>query len=349
MLGGLDHMAVGGRSYRPKADGTLRRRPTHLIFVAASACSTMGFGCEQSIPAPTTGIEGMDAGPVSFDSGVDASVTVTPSTGVNGPNGTTVKVPIMTSPAVAGLTLTVTALPASIAISPSTLVTTDNGTATAFALVPYGTQGFVVVSGFGTTSGAIPVSSNPIQLTATVEPTAAPGPAGTAFTVDISGAPQGVVLSISALPTTISVDPHTYTVGSGPAAVTAIVPYGVSGVLVASAPGIPPASAMLTNAPLTVACTSWTQLQSGLYQLTARIVEGNQPVPAATATFAPLFGMGSVQPQTAMSDSSGIATTFVTIPDDAGTAIVDTVVGSSEMTTAIGGNAVPAADGGACL
>ncbi|HTA92219.1 MAG TPA: hypothetical protein VK745_21720 [Polyangiaceae bacterium] len=72
---------------------------------------------------------------------------------------TGVVVPVEVHSGASDLNVSFSAEPATIAVSPSTSLTDQNGNATAYALVPYGTQGDVVASAIGATTGGITVST----------------------------------------------------------------------------------------------------------------------------------------------------------------------------------------------
>jgi hypothetical protein len=131
-----------------------------------------------------------------------------------------------------------------IVVSPATVTTDDHGNATAFALVPYGTEGIVVASAVGATAVSIPMECAPVSLCGlTVQPettVGSIGPTGQVCSVSVKAlrtgpceggtpAPAGVSLTFAVIrpsgsDSTVSVA----TDSSGEASAKLLIPWGAN-------------------------------------------------------------------------------------------------------------------------
>jgi hypothetical protein len=94
-----------------------------------------------------------------------------------------------------------------------------------------------------------------------------------------------------------------------------------------------------------VSCLGWGSTGTGIYQLSASVRDGTQPLPGANVVFTVIYPgtyAGTVTPPSALTNDAGNATAFLAVPDAAALPIVvEAVVGSSAVTTTV------AASGGA--
>lgn len=301
----------------------------------------------------------------------------------SGPTGLTIPVQIRT-PGAGNIGVALSSLPALISVSPSTVTTNNSGTATAYVLVPYGTEALVVGSA-PLATGSVTVSAAPLTLcppllqaadsggdigptgqiyavsvqamTAGSCPGGTPAPAGVGITITSiqpSGASGG---SVSGTSTGAGSGTSSTSVGSvltnsqGLATTNLQIPWGPD-VLVQATGGGGLSSTLIQGVanPVTISCLYWTLQQPGVYRLHAQVVDDNQPVAASTVTFSvvsPVTNVGSVIPSSATTNEVGVVETFVTVGNATNLpVIVQAAVGSSSMAAEI--TDAGTGDAGAC-
>jgi hypothetical protein len=229
-----------------------------------------------SLPVPLT----ISNGTVTFQGDAGASVVLTPS-GATFPVNITAMAPggDTASPTVPGMAVNFTAQPSGVIVSPPMVVTNDGGEATAYAFVPYETQGVVVVSAAGAALKQIGVSNPAVTLQGTPVVLSGNTPSGTTFQVAVialtslgvdGGAPPGAdggdggtltvdggteitgfPVSFTAQPASILVSPATVTTADGGEAVAYVfVPYNTQGFVIASGTGAVPTTIPVANPAL---------------------------------------------------------------------------------------------------
>ena len=181
------------------------------------------------------GLGGCSGSQITLQGAVDGGV-------VYGPTGVTQRLSISASNR-SSLSVALAPQPGTITVSPSTVTTDDYGNATAFAFVPYGTEGVVVASATSATSSSIPVQCAPINLcdlTVELEPGGGEiGPTGQVYSVSVQAAVDGPCGSGNPAPAGISL------------IFAAIQPSGSGTTSTASGGGIAIANAIATATVLT--------------------------------------------------------------------------------------------------
>jgi hypothetical protein len=299
-----------------------------------------------------------------------------------GPSGATLTVQVTSAPA--GQVVSFAPVPSAISVAPSNVTADPNGNAVAYALVPYGTEGVLVASAPESTPKSIYVQASPLTLCPPVveqHDAGDIGATGQVYTVSVQAlttggcanpgnaqAPAGVPITITTSQPGASSSASSGSDGGAPAssgsssavlltgdngqAVTNLqLPWGANVVVQATGGGGISETSVTANAnPATVPCLSWSQAQSGIYQVSAVVVDGMQPIPAAPVNFSvvlPSAGAATLTPASALTNQKGVATTLLVVPD-AGSfpVVVAAVVASSSITTTIDGG--PSGSSGQC-
>jgi hypothetical protein len=241
-----------------------------------------------------------------------------------GPMGVTLQLSVKGVP---GLAVTLAPLPSTLLVAPVTVTLDESGHSTADVLVPYGTEGTVLVSAPGATAGAIPVKSDPLTLCTPTFQGANDGgdisSTGEIYTVSVraltsgtcdagaeagTSAPAGVALTLTTSQASnatggggssgssgasSSSTTTALTNQSGVAQTNMQIPWGPNLLLQATGGGGLSSATLsgLAN-PITIACMYWSLFNAGLYRVSAQVVVRNRPLSATTVSFAVLRAMG---------------------------------------------------------
>jgi hypothetical protein len=204
-------------------------------------------------------------GAVAFSGGADAAAANTPS-GTTFPVTVTATVPLDDggSGAVPGMTVNFTAQPSGVTVSPAAVITDDGGQATAYAFVPYDTQGVVLVSATGAVLAPVGVTNPPVTLQGDAGTLVGNTPSGSTYPVTVlatargadggASAILGFPVSFTAQPASITVSPATVaTNDAGTATAYVFVPYDTQGFVLAAGTGAVASTIQVGNGALVLA------------------------------------------------------------------------------------------------
>lgn len=162
-----------------------------LVRAGAARCSFVltaifAVACDQTFPGSSVTLTNDDAG----------------TRPTYGPTGSTVAVKVIASAnsktggTALGLPINFAAQPATITMSPASVIAGNDGSAVAYAFVPYGTTGVVIVSATDANPIEIPVSTAPLTLcTAPAQATGHVGSTGTIYSVTATALAAGECLA----------------------------------------------------------------------------------------------------------------------------------------------------------
>ena len=243
-------------------------------------------------------LAGCSSSPIRLQGSAEGDLTY-------GSTGVTTRLNITAGEDGAHLPVMLSPQPSAIVVSPTTVTTDDDGKATAFALVPYGVEGVIVVSAAAATAAAIPVRCDPVSLCELmVQPETGGGSTGSTgqvYSVSAQAlrtgpcgsgppAPAGVSLTFAVVQpsgsgSTSGASGSGYTISnaissatvptdsSGKATANLLIPWGANALVQVAGGGslISTAVAGLAN-PLAIDCLSWARQQNSIYKLSAKVV-----------------------------------------------------------------------------
>ena len=165
----------------------MRATWTMCFGACAAACLVAtAMACDQGAGVTGVTVSGT-AVPATDDAGAGQGLRW-------GPTGVSVPVAITSTGAPGGYVVALSAQPSNITVSPASVTLGDDGKATAYALVPYGTSGYVILSAPGASTGSVPVRGSPLVLcdpTASVATGSELGSAGQVYTVSAQALIEG--------------------------------------------------------------------------------------------------------------------------------------------------------------